>query len=464
MTPDQTVDHEPGRAESLRAYIAGARWFGGKGRDFEVTAVTSFELAPDVSTNLVRVRFADPDGGAEQESDLYQLPLVTYDEPQDRLGHALVGTWDGRLHYDAVHDRAAMQVWLRAFAGEPDATGGPVEFRRTDDHQLDLETHSTLYSGEQSNSSLAFGEDSMLKIFRRITPGTNPDIEIHEALTRAGSTHVAALHGYATVREGETELQLAMLQNFFRTASDGWELALASARNLFTDPDPFPDETGGDFAAEAHRLGVTLSEVHAVLAEAFGTSSVDAAGTAAGMIARLEQAVVVVPELSEHRDALLARFRSIEALGQIPVQRVHGDLHLGQTLRTSLDWKLVDFEGEPAKDLAVRRLPDSVWRDIAGMIRSFDYAASSVERDLAGSGNHDVVARRTGAWTAHNTMAFLAGYESVRTVATSGRDELLLSAYIADKAVYEAVYEARNRPGWLTIPLTAIAGLDRGRE
>lgn len=460
MMPDQTADHEPGRAESLRAYLAGARWFGGKGREFEVTAVTTFALSPDVSTHLVRVTFADPDGGPAPQSDLYQLPLVAYDEAQERLGHALIGIWDGRLHYDAVHDRDAMQVWLRAFAGDqPEDVR--LEFRRTDDHQPDLESHSTLFNGEQSNSSLAFGEDCMLKIFRRITPGTNPDIELHEALTRAGSTHVATLHGYVALDEQGAELHLAMLQQFLRTASDGWELALASARTLFNDPDPHPEETGGDFAAEAHRLGVTLAEVHQVLADAFGTTSVDAAATAAVMTARLERAVRIVPELAEHQDALAARFGAIAELGQIAVQRVHGDLHLGQTLRTSLDWKLVDFEGEPAKDLDERRLPDSVWRDVAGMVRSFDYAASSVARDLEGSGSHDQVLRRTGSWTAHNTMAFLAGYESVRPVATSARDELLLSAYIADKAVYEAVYEARNRPGWLTIPLTAIAGLDR---
>jgi maltokinase len=430
--------------EQLAAHIADARWFGGKGRAFEVTGVTSVALAPGVSTELVRLEYAD--GG----SDLYQLPVSSYEEPQERLSHAFIGESEGRHHYDAVHDREAMAVWLQAFAGAADPGRDPrLEFRRTDDHELDTEAHSTPFTGEQSNSSLAFGEDALMKVFRRITPGTNPDIEIHEALTRAGNTHIAQLHGYVALTVDGEELQLAMLQQFLRTASDGWELALASARNLFSDPDLSAEEVGGDFASEAFRLGATLAEVHAVLAEHFGTGTVPAAETVATMAGRLSAASAVVEDLADLTPALTARFAGLGDLGTFPVQRIHGDLHLGQTLRTSLGWKLVDFEGEPAKELAERRLPDSPWRDVAGMIRSFDYAAATVGRDLPTT--------RAPEWTARNTEAFLAGYTEERGTPVTAEEHVLLDAYLTDKAVYEATYEARNRPNWVSIPLAALA-------
>ena len=152
-----------------------------------------------------------------------------------------------------------MACWLRSFADPPDR--GPLSFHRLPGHDLDLEAHSTLFSGEQSNSSVAFGEDALLKVFRKITPGVNPDIAVHEVLTRAGSEHVAALYGWLECRlrrEGENTdavLQLAMLQQFLRTATDGWDLALASVRNLFAEADLHADEVGGDFAGEAARLG-----------------------------------------------------------------------------------------------------------------------------------------------------------------------------------------------------------------
>lgn len=464
MTPDPEIHSPDNAAEQLAAYIAGARWFGGKGRAFTVAEVTTLALAPGVSTNLVRLDHADG-------SDLYQLPLSSYGEPQERLAHASVGHWDGRWHYDAVHDRDAMQVWLLAFAGQAAAELDPaVTFTRTSDHDLDRESHSTLFSGEQSNSSLAFGDDALLKVFRRITPGVNPDIEIHEVLTRAGTADVAHLYGFTAATVGTDVVHLAMLQQFLRTASDGWELALASARNLFTEGDLHADEVGGDFAAEAHRLGLTLAEVHAVLAEAFPTERLDLLALARAMSDRYVEAVAVVPELAATEDGVRARIADLVRLGDLatnqqaigaPVsQRVHGDLHLGQTLRTSLGWKLVDFEGEPAKDLAERRLPDSPWRDVAGMIRSFDYAASTVARDLASGGDEAAqVAYRASEWTAHNTRAFLAGYTEARGSGLTEIEETLLDAYVIDKAVYEAVYEARNRPGWLPIPLTALTRL-----
>ena len=448
--PQNSAQHK-----SLTIFVADARWFGGKGRDFEITAVHEIPLADDVTTTLVTVAYAD--GG----SDLYQVPISSYDDPQDRIGHALIGEWDDRYHYDAVHDREAMQGWLAAFAAAtPPAPHGP--FHRVEERELDVECHSTLYSGEQSNSSVAFGEDSLMKVFRRVTLGVNPDIEIHEALTRAGNTHVAQLYGYVA----SDDLHLAMLQQFLRTASDGWDLALVSARNLFAEGDLHADEVGGDFAGEAHRLGAAVAEVHQLLAEEFATEPLDLAATAAAMRERLTAALDVVPGLAEHAAALTERFDALTTIspGAHLAQRVHGDLHLGQTLRTSLGWKLVDFEGEPAKDLQERRLPDSPWRDVAGMLRSFDYAARSVVRDMAPTDDDEAaqIAYRADEWITRNSAAFLDGYVGQRDVPLTADERALVTAYVADKAVYEAVYETRNRPTWLDIPLGALHRLAEG--
>jgi maltokinase len=448
---------EDPRTRGLTAFVADARWFGGKGREFTITDVRDLALADGVTTTLLTVTFDD---GA---TEVYQVPISSYDEPQDRIGHALIGDWDDQFHYDGVHDREAMQGWLTAFAAAaPEKPHGA--FHRTGDHELDLESHSTLFSGEQSNSSVAFGEDSLMKVFRRVTAGQNPDIEIHEALTRAESTHVAALYGYVA----DNDLHLAMLQQFLRTASDGWDLALVSARNLFAEADLHADEVGGDFAAEAHRLGVAVAEVHQLLAAEFPCLPLDLAGTARAMQGRLSAAVGVVPELAAQQKALAQRFDTVAALGRGAAenqlaQRIHGDLHLGQTLRTSLGWKLVDFEGEPAKDLDERRLPDSPWRDVAGMLRSFDYAVRAVVRDVPGTEEESgQIAYRAEEWVRRNTASFVDGYVEARGRALTDDEWALVTAYVADKAVYEAVYETRNRPTWADIPLAALRRLAHG--
>jgi maltokinase len=443
-----TID-SAGQKRAVAAFLADARWFGGKGRDFEIADVREVPLAGDVTTTLLTVSFED--GG----TDLYQLPLSSYAEPADRIGHALVGEWDGAFHYDAVHDREAMHGWLMAFAAATPSQPRGAFHRTSDEHPLDLEAHSTLYSGEQSNSSVAFGEDSLMKVFRRLTGGHNPDIEIHAALTRAGSTHVAALYGYVAA----DDLHLAMLQQFLRTASDGWDLALVSTRNLFAEADLHAEEVGGDFAAEAHRLGAAVAEVHVMLADEFPVEELDLTATAGAMRDRLAVAVDVVSELAGHREALEERFDEVAGLsgGVHLAQRIHGDLHLGQTLRTSLGWKLVDFEGEPAKELAERRLPDSPWRDVAGMLRSFDYAVRAVARDISATEDEaQQIAYRSQEWVKRNTAAFLEGYAEQRGAPLTDAEQTLITAYAADKAVYEAVYETRNRPTWVDIPLAAV--------
>ncbi len=332
-----------------------------------------------------------------------------------------------------------------------------------------------------------FGDEALFKLFRRVTPGVNPDIEIHDVLTRAGSDNVAALLGWVEVEGGGFEtgaerppqpaagsaerhpqpaalpIQLGMLQQFLRTASDGWELALTSVRNLFAEADLFADEVGGDFAAEAQRLGEAVGRIHALLAEHFPTAErtrADHVRLAEEMTSRLEAALDVVPELAEHASALRALFAAVATIESGTAQRVHGDLHLGQTLRTAKGWKIVDFEGEPAKPLAERVRPDSPWRDIAGMLRSFDYAPRVTQMTVATTDDNGTEQRayRAAEWSARNQAAFLEAYAGHPL---SNDEHTLLTAYVADKAVYECVYEARNRPAWLPIPLAALGQATR---
>jgi maltokinase len=413
------------------------------------------------------VTYGDETGDVE----LYQVPLALYTDPESRLDHAFIGWWEepdrGWVHaYDALHDKEAMACWLRSFvSAAPDApltdaaTG--ISFHRVPGHDLDAEAHSSLFSGEQSNSSVMYGEDALMKVFRKVTPGRNPDIAVHEVLTRAGSGHVAALYGWVDHTDPETGevRQLAMLQQFLRTATDGWDLALASVRNLFAEADLHAHEVGGDFAGEASRLGEALREVHEDLETHFPSEQRGpeaARELAAAMTGRLEAALPVVPELAAYADALRATYDKVAALPELRVQQVHGDLHLGQTLRTAVGWKIVDFEGEPAKPLAERMLPDSRWRDVAGMLRSFDYAPRVVEREQAADDPEGATQRayRADEWAHRNLNHFLVAYAGGDL---SEEQRTLLDAYVADKAVYETVYETRNRPTWVPIPLDAIA-------
>jgi maltokinase len=225
------------------------------------------------------------------------------------------------------------------------------------------------------------------------------------------------------------------------------------------EADLHADEAGGDFASEAERLGEAVATVHADLATAFGTreaSAEELRERARVMAGRLERAVEVVPELAEVAGALSDVYREVGRLtDSITLQRIHGDLHLGQVLRTVTRWVLIDFEGEPMAPIEARRALDSPLRDIAGMLRSFDYAAY---HRVMEAGWDPQLNYRAGEWSNRNRAAFCAGYAEA-----AGSDprlhSVLLRAFEADKAVYEAVYEARNRPAWLPIPLASLSRL-----
>jgi maltokinase len=232
-------------------------------------------------------------------------------------------------------------------------------------------------------------------------------------------------------------------------------------RDLYADADAADvqaaADAGGDFAGEAHRLGSATAEVHKALAEAFGTDVLPAAATAdlaRQMFERLDVAMATVGELRAHADKLDGAFSDLAKLNlPLDVQRVHGDYHLGQVMRTQTGWVVLDFEGEPASPLAQRRAMSPPLRDIAGMLRSIDYAARYQLLGFPGNERTHEAARQ---WVARNQDAFCAGYG-----AGGGNDPemqaTLLRALVLDKAVYEVMYEARNRPDWLAIPLGSIA-------
>jgi maltokinase len=317
-------------------------------------------------------------------------------------------------------------------------------------------------SGEQSNTSLIYGQEAILKLFRRLEPGLNPDVEIHDALRRTANKHIAPLLGHIEIDDPDpanTPATVAMLQTFVPNASDGWRLATASVRDLFSEGDLHADEVGGDFAADSERLGAATASVHADLAKVLPTESAGEdwyATVARQMAERLTAATEVVPQLAEHADGLRKLYAAVaESREPVVRQRVHGDLHLGQVLRTATGWIMLDFEGEPARPLAVRRDLDSPLRDVAGMLRSFDYAARHM---LVEQPDDAQRAYRAQEWAARNRSAFCTGYSTAGDLDPCG-DSPLLRAFEADKAVYECVYEARNRPHWLMIPLNSLSRL-----
>jgi maltokinase len=272
----------------------------------------------------------------------------------------------------------------------------------------------------------------------------------------AGNTAVADTAQESPVQIADSESSvLAILSVFFADSADGWSLATASLH----EPEP-------DFEGEARLLGEATARLHAELAAAFGSSALSAAALAdlvEAMTTELTDAVRVVPELREHEDAVRARYASLTEPGnEVTVQRIHGDYHLAQVLGTdgagtARRWVVLDFEGEPSVPLARRRAFAPPLRDVAGMLRSFDYAAR--HEALRHPDDPHLAAVATD-WVRQCQDAFCAGYADIM-----GSDPRisgpLLRALTLQKAVYEAVYEARHRPDWLPIPLAAIAEASR---
>jgi maltokinase len=458
VPPVSDRDPVPGLLRSLdpllRAWLPRQRWFAGKGLPivgFRLAAAT--ELMPPGGTlgplGLLHVLVDVEQPG--RPADCYQLllgahPLLPSALVRTALGPAVGGPYDGLTLYDAPHDPRLAALLLERLR-VPGRTGR-LRFTTEPRAHFPPGLAPRVSTAEQSNTSVVYGDAYILKLFRRVSPGTNPDLELSLALARAGSRRVAEPVAWFESLDpgpgpGAAEpTTLGVLQRFLPGSSDGWALALASVAE------------DGDFRTEAAGLGRATAEVHASLAAALPARPLGGAALeriAAGMTRRLDETAAEVPAVRPYADALRSAFDDLAKLGAgtlptqaVTAQRIHGDLHLGQTLRGPTgEWVLIDFEGEPARPLAERRRPAPPVQDVAGMLRSFDYAAHH-------SGN--------GPWAARHRDAYCTGYAAVS--GTDPREQpVLIRAFETDKAVYEARYEARHRPAWLPIPLSALARL-----
>ncbi|MEV5489211.1 maltokinase [Streptomyces bobili] len=434
-------------APLLREWLPRQRWFAGKGSPVTgFSLVAGTELLPATSRlGLYHLLVRAHQGAAP--GDCYQLLIGVREALPPRLapamiGHVPDGPLGGRTVYDALYDTRPAEVLLEALRTE--ARIGVLRCER--DHGQEIRTGLVprRLTAEQSNSSVVFGDTFILKLLRRVVPGVNPDLELPLALAREGSSRVPAptawLHADLEDGAGESYV-LGVLQPYVQGATDGWELALRELAK------------GQDFGAEARALGRATAEVHTALARALPTATLGHAQLGPlvdGMTERLDAASQAVPALRPYAPGLRTAFSALADLAAEgrtwTAQRVHGDLHLGQCLRApSGEWALIDFEGEPARPLAERRMPQPAVRDVAGMLRSFDYAALSADPPAPG-------------WAEVCRAAYCSEYAEVS--GTDPRtDPVLLRAYETDKAVYEVVYEARHRPDWLSVPLTAIRRL-----
>lgn len=442
----------------LLGTIASQRWFGGKSRDVLDARVLDAGVVPGeppiIALAIVEVRYG------LQSHDLYHLPLGFRPESDDWKASIIAAT-DGWTVYDAIADPELVRGILDLVADDAtlDIGEATLLFRSTGDLRDSLGERSETrpMGAEQSNTSVVIDERLAFKVYRRLEAGMNPELEILRFLTERGFEHIAALEGYISYEGRPLEATLAILQQFVPSNGDGWELALDT---LASDPGWLPEHT--------RRLGEVTAELHNALASdpidphfaPEEPSSESLALISASIDEEIEQVFAALPDLpavapvrgrgEEVRD----RLRSLTHIGSVGrVIRHHGDYHLGQALWTKdEDWLILDFEGEPARSVPDRRRKRSPLRDVAGMLRSFAYAASAsvIQRGVEPPAD----------WEEQCRSSFLEGYLATVDAALLPPDrksiERLLTVFELEKAVYELRYELGNRPDWVSIPVAGI--------
>jgi maltokinase len=390
--------------EVVRGWLPGQRWYPAKGVRAELSVIAGIDLADDVRILLVRVHAGSIDA-------VLQVPLVLGSSRGD-----VIGSLDGRAVCDGAAHPTFLRAWLAAADG-PGFAADPADAR--------------LISGEQSNTSVILG-GGILKVLRAVAPGENPDVDVPRHLVAVGWPNVPAPLAWlqATWPGADAPGYLGVLSAFVDAAEDGFELACDLARS------------GTSFVGPATDLGRVTLGMHEALVQSYGVSPSASEEVARAVENRFAWALSAVPSLTRFAGGVASVAAEVRALADVPArQRVHGDLHLGQVLRSHGTWFITDFEGEPLAPLEQRTRPDLAVRDVAGLLRSIDYAAAV--GGLTGPPAQD--------WTSQARDALLAGY---------GLDEhaTLVRALELDKTLYEAVYESRNRPTWFPIP---VAGLER---
>ncbi|MER0482737.1 maltokinase [Streptomyces sp. Edi2] len=465
-TPDQrplaaAPDLLSSLAPLLAEWVPRQRWFAGKGRlltGFGLLSATELlpctdGSAPGLLLLLVRAQQSAPPSRRPVGGDCYQLLLGVHPALPPQLAPSVIGRpgggpLRGRTVYDALLDNRLCGLLLERL--RVPGRLGALRFCREPDAEIPSGLPGRPIAVEQSNSSIVYGDSFILKVFRRIEPGVNPDLELPRALADAKCPRVPAPAAWYESAAAEATT-LGVLQPFLPGSADGWQLALNALA------------VRADFTGSARALGHATAEVHTALAQTLPTTELrrpQLEVIAAQMHERLDATARAVPVLQPYRARLRTAFDTLAATGHDgrswAAQRIHGDLHLGQTLRSADEgrWSLIDFEGEPARPLAERRRLQPAVRDIAGMLRSFDYAARS------GPAGGDPWSLE---WARRTRDAYCRGYAEAGGLDPRSAPELM-RAYETDKAVYEVLYEARHRPDWLSVPMAAIRRLAAGGE
>jgi maltokinase len=479
----------------LGRWLPRQRWFAGKARSLAGVEVADVVLWEGASVTVVGLLcdVAFTDGHHER----YQVPLTDAPADADDRWVAVIGRAVRAADATAVPAAARLlaEVTLspKGLITRAGATvvGRPVSDRDESGNGEGLGPARRL-SAEQSNTSIIYGDRLILKLFRRLEPGINPDVEITRALTRAHFPHVPAQHGALELAAPDGSMTtLAVLSDFVAGGREGWELAVNEVIRLRDSPVgcALEDPTLHDALAD---LGRAVASMHTALRAAFGSRPAtreDVVGWGADMRAQLDRVCATAERLAPEAAAAMLGRRSrlearLEALlsGAIggELVRIHGDLHLGQVLADADGrWQILDFEGEPVRSLEERRAPSAALRDVAGMLRSFDYAAATGgvggsgpphgPRGVGGSGpphgpggvggaEDGALPEAVAAWRDEARRRFLDGYFA--EAAGGGflpEQEQVVAAQLAlfelDKAVYELGYELANRPHWIAVPI-----------
>jgi maltokinase len=444
-------------AEALRAWIEQQRWYASKSRHItgvEIDEAIQIGEDPALVLALVQTRFAT---GSHEH---YQLLITLL--PADESSLAPIGG-DGEQH--AVDSLAAPELTrdvLRLIdtGAQVEGDDGCFRFHRVESAgPLSTEGPARPIGVEQSNSSIVFADEAVLKVFRRLEPGINPELELLQFLTRHQYPNIAPLLGWYQYDGRMLSATLGVAQRFFPEAVGGWEMALD---RIINDPEGLLEDLGtlGTVTAELHNVLAGDANDPAFVAEEPSNEALSL--LTATIDEDIERIFVRLPD-DERVAAIAGRgqdvreqiaMRSQLGLGGRAI-RTHGDFHLGQTLHVPTGWLIIDFEGEPARPLFERRQKRSPLRDVAGMLRSFAYATSAVAimRGQQAPADFEDRARRT----------FLEHYFSriEPSLLPGGETAILsmLSIFELEKAIYELQYELDNRPDWLPIPVAGIARL-----
>jgi trehalose synthase-fused probable maltokinase len=439
--------------DALPSFIRDQRWFGAKSNEIAgVEVVDGGELRREPALlvdTLVEVRYGSG------THDLYQLVLgSTEGEP----GGPVIAESGGRRTYEAACDPAFARelIDLIGRGAMLDAAEGTIEFCSMAGSSRDGASIRDVRSlgVEQSNTSVVIDDELMVKVYRRIEAGVNPELEMLHFLGVHGFENTPKLWGWWSYAGSLMSASLGMIQEFVPDAVDGWSLA---QQELPTAPEAFIDR--------ARRLGEVIGRMHAVLASepddpAFSPDSAGQESLAlltATVDEEIDNVFVTLPDndvtapILGRGEAMRALLRELSTVGSVGKRiRHHGDLHLGQMLWAKGDWLVIDFEGEPARPIPERRLKHSPLRDVAGMLRSFTYAVA-----VAGVQDASVEQRARAGFL----DGYLEAVQAADILPPRETTERLLRIYELEKAVYELRYELANRPDWVWVPVGGIVRL-----